>query len=142
MNEYHICGVLLMSRPEHSAMVEKALAEMPGVELHANEGGRMVVTVEGDAYRRCADTITELSTMDGVASSCEGDSWLLPSGECSLFGCPAGYFRSSSATACSQCDAACSECSGPSSSECLACSSSHYLNKLNGQAGDCHAKTT
>ncbi len=69
MNEYHVCGVLLMSRPEHSAMVEKALAEMPGVELHANEGGRMVVTVEGDAYRQCADTITELSTMDGVASS-------------------------------------------------------------------------
>ena len=80
--------------------------------------------------------------MDGVASSCEGDSWLLPSGECSLFGCSAGYFRSSSAKECSQCDAACSECSGPSSSECLACPSSHYLNKLNGQAGDCHAKTT
>jgi len=69
MNEYHVCGVLLMSRPEHSAMVEKMLSEMPGVELHANEGGRMVVTVEGDAYRQCADTITELATMDGVASS-------------------------------------------------------------------------
>jgi len=69
MNEYHICGVLLMSRPEHAAMLEKALGEMPGVELHANEGGRMVVTVEGDAYRQCADTITELSMMDGVASS-------------------------------------------------------------------------
>jgi nitrate reductase NapD len=50
-------------------MVEKALGDMPGVELHANEGGRMVVTVEGDEYRRCADTITELATLDGVASS-------------------------------------------------------------------------
>jgi len=69
MNEYHICGVLLMSRPEHAAMVAAALGDMPGVELHANEGGRMVVTVEADEYRHCADTITELSTMDGVASS-------------------------------------------------------------------------
>jgi len=69
MNEYHVCGVLLMSRPENTAMVEKALGDMPGVELHANEGGRMVVTVEGDEYRRCADTITELATLDGVASS-------------------------------------------------------------------------
>lgn len=69
MNEYHVCGVLLMSRPEHAAMVEKALSKMPGVELHANDGGRMVVTVEGDAYRQCGDTITELSLLDGVASS-------------------------------------------------------------------------
>lgn len=69
MNEYHVCGVLLMSRPEHTAKVEQALGGMPGVELHANEGGRMVVTVEGDEYGRCADTITALATLDGVASS-------------------------------------------------------------------------
>ena len=69
MSEYHICGVLLMSRPEHASMVASNLSTMPGVELHANEDGRMVVTVEGDEYRSCADTMTELSTMDGVASS-------------------------------------------------------------------------
>jgi len=69
MNEYHICGVLLMSRPEHAAMVEKTLGDMPGVELHANDGGRMVVTVEGEAYRLCGDTIAKLATLDGVASS-------------------------------------------------------------------------
>jgi nitrate reductase NapD len=69
MSEYHVCGVLLMSRPEHNAIVEQALETMPGVELHANDGGRMVVTVEGDEYRSCADTITELATLKGVASS-------------------------------------------------------------------------
>ena len=69
MNEYHVCGVLLMSRPEQSAMVAEMLGTMPGVQLHANDGGRMVVTVEGDAYGQCADTITELATLDGVASS-------------------------------------------------------------------------
>jgi len=69
MSEYHVCGVLLMSRPEHAALVEQTLENMHGVELHANDEGRMVVTVEGDAYRVCADTITELSTLKGVASS-------------------------------------------------------------------------
>lgn len=69
MSEYHVCGVLLMSRPEYNAIVEQALARMPGVELHANDGGRMVVTVEGTEYRHCADTITELATLKGVASS-------------------------------------------------------------------------
>lgn len=69
MSEYHVCGVLLMSRPEHAAVVERALQELPGVELHANDRGRMVVTVEGTEYSHCADMITELATLDGVASS-------------------------------------------------------------------------
>lgn len=69
MNEYHVCGLLLMSRPEHAAKVAQALEGMPGVQLHANDGGRMVVTIEGSEYRHCADTMTELATLDGVASS-------------------------------------------------------------------------
>ncbi len=69
MSEYHVCGVLLMSRPEQVAVIERALDEMPGVELHANDGGRMVVTVEGARYSDCADTMTALATLDGVASS-------------------------------------------------------------------------
>ncbi|MCB1788874.1 MAG: chaperone NapD [Gammaproteobacteria bacterium] len=69
MNEYHVCGVLLMSRPEHVASVSAKIATMPGVELHANDGGRMVVTVEGAAYADCADTMNTLATLDGVASS-------------------------------------------------------------------------
>jgi nitrate reductase NapD len=69
MNEYHICGVLLMSRPEHGPIIEQALKTMAGTELHANEGGRMVVTVEGDEFGQCADAITRLGTLDGVASS-------------------------------------------------------------------------
>ena len=69
MSEYHVCGVLLMSRPELAAGVAEALNGMPGVELHANQEGRMVVTVEGRDYGQCADMITELATLDGVASS-------------------------------------------------------------------------
>jgi len=69
MNEYHVCGLLLMSRPEHAATVEQALHAMTGVQLHANEGGRMVVTVEGDAYGECADIMNQLATLNGVASS-------------------------------------------------------------------------
>jgi nitrate reductase NapD len=69
MSEYHVCGVLLMSRPEFVPKVERALAKLSGVELHASDGGRMVVTVEGNAYRDCADALNELATLEGVASS-------------------------------------------------------------------------
>lgn len=69
MSEYHVCGVLLMSLPDNVSKVRQALETMPGVELHANEGGRMVVTIEGRDYGACADTMNELATLDGVASS-------------------------------------------------------------------------
>lgn len=69
MNEYHVCGLLLMARPEHVPGIEQALHAIDGVELHANDGGRMVVTVEGAAYDRCADIMNQLASMSGVASS-------------------------------------------------------------------------
>lgn len=69
MSEYHVCGVLLMSRPEQAPVVEQTLRDLPGVEMHANDGGRMVVTIEGPSYAHCADTMTRLAVLDGVASS-------------------------------------------------------------------------
>lgn len=69
MSEYHVCGLLLMSRPEHAPKVEQALHGMAGVEVHANDGGRMVVTIEGNAYHECSDIMNEVATLSGVASS-------------------------------------------------------------------------
>jgi nitrate reductase NapD len=69
MNEYHVCGVLLMSRPEQAPGVEQALRALAGVELHASEGGRLVVTLEGPSYHHCADLMNELAILPGVASS-------------------------------------------------------------------------
>ena len=69
MNEYHVCGLLLMARPERAPAVEQALSDIDGVELHANQGGRMVVTVEGHDYGDCANIMNRLATLDGVASS-------------------------------------------------------------------------
>lgn len=69
MSEYHVCGVLLMSRPEHAGQVQRDIQAMPGVEVHANDGGRMVVTVEGPQYGECADIMNQLATLSGVASS-------------------------------------------------------------------------
>ena len=69
MSEYHVCGLLVMSRPEHAGQVERDLKAIPNVELHANDAGRMVVTVEGEHYGECADTMNQLATLSGVASS-------------------------------------------------------------------------
>lgn len=70
MNEYNVCGVLVMARPEKGVLVERTLNQMDGVAVHARDGdGRLVVTVEGPLGRQCADTISELSQIDGVVST-------------------------------------------------------------------------
>ncbi|RMG38841.1 MAG: hypothetical protein D6720_00495 [Gammaproteobacteria bacterium] len=70
MSEYNVCGVLVMARPERSPEVERALLELPGVEVHARgDDGKLVVTVEGPVSARCADTITEMALIDGVISA-------------------------------------------------------------------------
>ena len=69
MSDYHVCGMLLHARPEKTPRVADALAELEGVELHASEGGRMVVTIEGGDYEHCAGMMTRLACLDGVSSS-------------------------------------------------------------------------
>jgi len=69
MGEYHICGVLLLTRPELVPALELALRDLSGVELHANAAGRLVVTIEGSSYAQCADMMNHLATLPGVAAS-------------------------------------------------------------------------
>ena len=69
MDEYHVCGVLLMTHPERAPRVALALQGLSGVELHASEGGRLVVTIEGPSSAHCADMMNHLATLPGVAAS-------------------------------------------------------------------------
>ena len=62
MSEYNICGVLVMTSPSMGEVVEQALNEIEGVEVHARENdGKLVVTVEGPLGRACANTIADFS---------------------------------------------------------------------------------
>ena len=70
MSEYNICGVLVMTNPNLGEVVEDALNKMDGVEVHAREnGGKLVVTVEGPHGRECANMITDFADIKGVVST-------------------------------------------------------------------------
>ncbi len=70
MSEYNICGVLVMTNPNKGEIVEEALNKIEGVEVHAREnGGKLVVTVEGPHGRACANTISDFSNISGVVST-------------------------------------------------------------------------
>ncbi|MEN8175127.1 MAG: chaperone NapD [Pseudomonadota bacterium] len=71
MNSIDICGVLIHARPEKLQSTRKALAAMPGVEVHgANEDGRLVVTIEEvSGEKLITKTMTDFNEVDGVLST-------------------------------------------------------------------------
>lgn len=70
MSEYNICGVLVMATPQKGSIIEDTLNKIEGVEVHAREdGGKMVVTVEGPLGRQLANIIGDFSNIDGVLST-------------------------------------------------------------------------
>ncbi|ALJ38165.1 nitrate reductase [Azospirillum brasilense] len=67
--EWHIASILVHLRPERSPNVRAAVASLGDVEVHAEERGRMVVTVEGPHEGRIADRMTAIHLMPGVMSA-------------------------------------------------------------------------
>ena len=69
MNDFNVCGVLVMVNPKSSQTVEDTLKKMEGVEVHANEKGKLVVTVEGPNDRDFANRISDFANIKGVLST-------------------------------------------------------------------------
>lgn len=67
--ERHLASLLLHVRPDRQAMVRTAIGSMPGTELHIEQPGKMVVTVEGPHEGWIADRMTALHLLDGVFSA-------------------------------------------------------------------------
>ena len=69
MSAYNICGVVVRSHHERADAIREVLLRMPGVEIHASDSGRTVLTVEDDDYRRLGDTLAQIQLVDGVLSA-------------------------------------------------------------------------
>jgi nitrate reductase NapD len=69
MSAYNICGVVVRSHHQRTNAIRQVLLQMPGVEIHASDGGRTVLTVEDEDYRRLGDTLTQIQLVDGVLSA-------------------------------------------------------------------------
>ena len=62
----NICGCLVHALPEREDQVITAIAAMDGCEVHANENGRVVVTVEDTGTKRASDQIMDMHQIPGV----------------------------------------------------------------------------
>lgn len=68
-SRHHISSAVVVAFPERREELARRLSSVPGVEVHAGEGSRIVVTIEGPSAGMLGETLTRISTMDGVISA-------------------------------------------------------------------------
>jgi periplasmic nitrate reductase NapD len=68
-SHHHISSAVVFAFPARREEIGKRLAALPGVEVHASEGSRIVVTIEGPTSGFLGETLTNISTLDGVISA-------------------------------------------------------------------------
>ncbi len=62
----NICGCLVQTAPDRTGAVLAAFAQTEGCEVHAEDRGRIVITVEDTPTQRAADIIMALHQISGV----------------------------------------------------------------------------
>ncbi len=66
----NISSVIVHARPGHAEVVQRALASVDGVEVHAvSPEGKLIVTIESPGDRETADTYAAIGQMDHVMST-------------------------------------------------------------------------
>ncbi len=63
---YNICGCLVHAMPEKTPDVVSAIDATEGCEVHAQEDGRIVVTVEDTDTQRASEIIMGMHQIPGV----------------------------------------------------------------------------
>lgn len=65
----HISSAVIHARPEDAAEVAGRIIDtMPGVEIPAAEGGKLVATLETESEAEIVERLNTITLMDGVLS--------------------------------------------------------------------------
>lgn len=68
-HKHHISSAVVVALPARREAIAGQLATMPGVEVHAGDGSRIVVTIEGPTSGMLGETLARMSMIDGVISA-------------------------------------------------------------------------
>jgi len=63
---HHISSAIVITRPELAERLCADLARIEGVEVHAQDGGKIVVVIEGPGPGALGETLIQISSMEGV----------------------------------------------------------------------------
>jgi len=64
--EYHVASFVVSTRLEHGARVAGEIKAMPGLEVHAEQQGKLIVTAEAHSVRELAELAGRLEHVDSV----------------------------------------------------------------------------
>jgi nitrate reductase NapD len=65
-SEYHVASYVVRTRPEDAAWIAEQINCVPGLEVHASEQGKLIVTAEAESTRQLAELGGALELMDAV----------------------------------------------------------------------------
>lgn len=66
---WHVSSAIVVAHPDRAAAVAATIDLLPGVEVHAVGGSKIVVVIEGDRLGLLGDRLVEISAMEGVLSA-------------------------------------------------------------------------
>ena len=64
--EYHVASFVVRSRPEDESSVAEQITQLPGLEVHVCESGKLIVTAEAENTRRLAELTGALEIIEKV----------------------------------------------------------------------------
>lgn len=66
----NIVGMVINANPSKQTRLQQSLNALSGIEIHASEPGRLIVTIDEDECQSSLfDTITQLNNTSGVLST-------------------------------------------------------------------------
>lgn len=68
-DRHYISSAVVLASPQRREEVSQRLAAMRGVEVHAGEVSRIVITIEGHSSGMLGETLTTIVLMDGVLAA-------------------------------------------------------------------------
>lgn len=66
---HYISSAVVIALPAKLADVRASLEAIRGVEIHAAEGSRIVVTIEGPTSGSLGETLVQMTLLDGVLAA-------------------------------------------------------------------------
>jgi nitrate reductase NapD len=66
---YHISSAVIMALPAMQEALLAQLDEMANVEVHAHQGNKIVVVIEGTSTGILGDRLSQISTLEGVIAA-------------------------------------------------------------------------
>ena len=67
--ELHISSLVVHARPEAVPAIRPAMAGLPGIEVHAEANGKLVVTLETESEQTIVEHLNTISLLDGVLAA-------------------------------------------------------------------------